>query len=68
MPDAKKRLYEDFLGQILSHIGVASQVAAIGDYFLLIELHQRLESSQVPVAGTHSLSQKFFFLRQLGGG
>jgi hypothetical protein len=64
--DAEIGFDEDFLGKIFGAVGVAGQVAAVGDNLLLVKLDQRLKSTQIALAGTLGLGEKLGFVRELG--
>jgi len=57
---------EDFLGEIFGAVGVASEVAAVGDDLLLVELNQRLKGAQVALTGASGLGEEFGFVGKLG--
>ena len=57
---------EDLLSEILGAVGVAGQVAAVGDDLLLIELDEGLESAQIALAGALGLGEEFNFVGKLG--
>ena len=64
--DAEIGFDENLLSEILGAVGVAGQVAAVGDDLLLIELDEGLESAQIALAGALGLGEEFNFGGKLG--
>lgn len=64
--DAEIGFDENLLSEILGAVGVAGQVAAVGDDLLLIELDEGLESAQIALAGALGLGEEFNFVGKLG--